>query len=266
MNIVIYANCQGAALKFYMQNKIKGKYTVLSSYTYFKKPHKLPKKILHKADIFIFQFVNKQHGICSTDPNSENNIFTLLNKHCIKIGFPTIFQSALWPIIPGFGSCIDGHNIIKNLKMKNKSLDDIMKMYDDNEIIFEMNSRYERCEKHTSDIENYYFTQTELDIVPVTKFIKDNYKHYDLFYTHCHPTSYVFIYITNQIIKMLNKFNMDFKEYNNIFNHDKSEGVINSDKWPKSKYTNSELNCNIPFAQMNETIYKKTIATIYNSP
>jgi hypothetical protein len=82
-------------------------YYHIENYKYFNNNEELPIHILNEAHIFIFQFTNKSHGICSTDSNSDLNIFNYLKNDCIKIGIPSIFQSSFWPVIPGFGSCRD---------------------------------------------------------------------------------------------------------------------------------------------------------------
>lgn len=116
MNIIIYSNCQGGSLKNYLGKKIEGNYYHIQNYQLIDNNAPIPSEILNIADVFIFQFTNEIHGIYSTNPNSDKNIFNYLKKDCIKIGIPSIFNSSFWPVIPYGGSNKDGHDIILNLK------------------------------------------------------------------------------------------------------------------------------------------------------
>jgi len=274
VNIVIYSNCQGDVIKKLLSEKLVGNYHHIQHYLFFKKPEKLPKSILIAADIFIFQFTNKSHGICSTDENSKKNIFSFLKKDCIKIGIPSIFQSSFWPIIPGpaeslihYDHCRDGYEIIKELKHQ-KTLNEIFKLFDENKIDFKLKERFHKCEEHTREIENYYLHNTELTIIPITNFIRDNYKEYRLFMSHCHPTIYIFLYIVNGIIKFINKefykkdkimcFENIFKyKYDYKINHLKPGG-----DWCDSKYIIKELGVKY-ITNTNEKVIKIIISLAF---
>ena len=264
MNIVLYSNCQSIGIKYFLEKKLLGTYFIIENYKYFDNPENLPINILEKADVFIFQFTNSSHGICSTDINSEKNIFLYLNKNCIKIGIPSIFQSSFWPVIPGFGSCRDGHEIIKELKFK-YSLEEILTLYDNKEIDFKLSERFNKCQEHTKNIENYYLTKTNLDIITITNFIKENYINYKLFITHCHPSCYIFVYIVNEIIKILNVKieNINIINYNIFDNELIIEGIPSGD-WPDSLYIKKELNVNY-INNINEEYFKNCIIEIYNN-
>lgn len=269
MNIVIYSNCQGKVLIELLNEKLKGHYQHIHNYKYFENPKLLPISTLNSADIFIFTFTKKNNGICCTDPNNEENIFSFLKKECIKIGIPSIFQSSFWPVIPGFGSCRDGHEIIKDLK-NIYSLNEILKLYDNNKLNFKLYDRFDKCEKHTKLIEEYYQNNTNLITIPITNFIRNNYKKYNLFLTHCHPSIYIFLYITNEIIKIINKqiYNSDTITYfENIFSYDydyKIKHMIGGNDWCNSKYIIKELDIKY-FSNVNDNIIKNNISLIYHS-
>ena len=275
INIVIYSNCQGNAIKALLNEKLLCNYYQISNYQYFNKPNNLPFEILKSADIFIFQFTNKSHGICSTDPNSDNNIFSFLKKDCIKIGIPSIFQSSFWPIIPNFGSCTDGHEIIIELKKK-KSLNEILELYDDNKIDFKINERFDKCESHTKEIEQYYLDSTSLIIIPITDFIRNYYKNYRLFMTHCHPSIYIYLHIVNKIIKIINNkiYEKDkIQCFENIFKYEYDYRIkyLRPDiqrpncpeAWCDSKYIIKELDVKY-ITHTNEDIVKNHIKSVFN--
>jgi hypothetical protein len=263
MNIIIYSNCQGTSLKNYLEKKIIGNYHFIENFKYFNNINLLPIEILNIADIFIFQFTNESHGICSTDPNSKDNIFNYLKKDCIKIGIPSIFNSSFWPVIPGFGSCRDGHEIIKDLKNK-YSLNEIFNLYDNKLIDFKLKERFNNCQKHTFEIEKYYLKKTNLDIIKITEFIENNYRNNKLFITHCHPSSYIFLYISNKIIELINNYNNEkITYYDNIFEYSLTQWVVGGD-WVDSDYVKYELNLNY-INNTNENITKSYIEDIYNN-
>lgn len=268
MKIIVYSNCQGDAIIKLLKEKITGSYLHIRNYTYFERPNNLPFSELIKADIFIFQFTNKKHGICSTDHNNDKNIFSFLKKECIKIGIPSIFQSSFWPVIPGFGSCRDGHEIINELKQK-YSLKEILKLHDDNKINYKLLDRFNKCEKHTKLIEEYYQNNTELTIIPITNFIRNNYKKYKLFITHCHPSIYIFLYIVNEIIKVINKQlykNNTISYFENIFTYQydyKVEHKGGSVWIISSEYIIKELGIEY-LSDSNEDITKNVIIKVYN--
>ena len=78
MHIVGYSNCQFIGIHQFLKRKLNATYTHLANYKYIKNKDKLPVDLLRSADVFIFQFTNKQHGIYSTDPTSELNVFSFL--------------------------------------------------------------------------------------------------------------------------------------------------------------------------------------------
>jgi hypothetical protein len=108
----------------------------------------------------------------------------------------------------------------------------------------------------------YYLEKTKLDIIPITDFIKNNYKNHRLFITHCHPCSYIFIYITNEILKIYkNIFSVNVNYYKDIFNYPFNEGV-HSENWVDSKYSIIELNLTF-IKNTDDLTTKKYITEIY---
>jgi hypothetical protein len=164
-------------------------------------------------------------------------------------------------------------------------LNDIFKLYDNNKLNFKLKERFNNCEKHTQDIEKYYLENTELPVIPITKFIRNNYKKYRLFISAFHPSIYIYLYTTNEIIKIINKMtNQDIKIYDNIFNYkyDSYDLPCDNESWSNSIYIKNELDVewidNIQhyyntgglldymkyILKPNEEIVKKNIENIYN--
>ena len=162
---------------------------------------------MKSADIFIYQPIDKKHGIYSTDTNIENNIMSYLSPKCKKISFPYIYNSALWILIPPSisdsmignygeaGKYINGEPIEK-LKMKGHSLDEVLAMYSDGKINFDFENRFNKCIKILKDKE-------ELCDIKVSDYIVNNVRSKKLFYTQNHPSSHIFIHCVNQILQIL---------------------------------------------------------------
>ena len=267
MNIVIYSNCQADAIITLLKKKIKGTYHHIENFKYLNNSKNLPFEKLKKADLFIFQFTKKEHGICSTDINSEENIFNYLKKECLKIGIPSMYQSAFWPILPSYDSPC-GHEIIKEFKKKKYSFEKIYEFYDIKQINFKLKERFNKCEKHTKDIETYYLENTNLTIIPITPFIRNNYKKYKLFLTNNHPSIYIFFYIVNEIIKIINKKNnKNIKNFENIFNNKSNKYIehLEGYYWVDSYYIIKELDVEYIKECKDEIIKQGILQKIYNN-
>jgi hypothetical protein len=265
MNILILSNCQGDAVLKYLEQKLPANYRKFHIYKW--DGNGITDEILNFLkiiDVLIFTFLSKKFEYYSTDPNTKINIFNYINKDCIKIGFGSIFQTAFWPVIPDF-SCKgkdDGHNVIIELKKK-YSINEILSKFDDNKINFNLQERFNKCEKHTKNIEEYYIKYPDLNIISVTDFIRKNYKEHKLFITHNHPCSYIIIYIVNKIIEILNnKKNLNISQFDNIFQYPAGLHVVGGN-WLDSKYIKKELCINYKIIA-NEKYYKDFIRTIYN--
>ena len=109
---------------------------------------------------------------------------------------------------------------------------------------------------------------TNLMIIPVTNFIRQNYKKYKLFFTHCHPTSYIFVHISNEIIKIINdKLFLNIQNYENTFSNKLEDGCISHDRWADSNYIKNALDIEYvnDVNDINENITKQYIKEIYNN-
>lgn len=205
-NIVYYTNCQYRGLDYFLE-----KYTMnmhhIENYSLIKNGNPIPIDIIKEADIFIYQPIDKKHGIYSTDTSIENNIMTHVPSHCKKISFPYIYNSSLWTLIPP--SNIDGYignyqdmdkyinrEPIEKLKAKGYSIDEVLQMYSNGEIDFDYENRFNKSIKILKEKE-------EKCDVKVSEFIEKHITKHKLFFTQNHPTTCVFIHCVNQILSIL---------------------------------------------------------------
>jgi hypothetical protein len=101
VNIVYYSNCQHLGIEYFLKKSINhGVVYHLENYSLIKKQMEIPIDIIKKANIFIYQPIDKTHGIYSTDLSVKNNIMSYLSPECKTISFPYIYNSSLWILIP----------------------------------------------------------------------------------------------------------------------------------------------------------------------
>ena len=142
ITIIFYTNCQSFGLIPNIELNMKN-ITIhhLINYQYIQNNLALPINVLNNCDIFIYQPIDKKHHIYSTEnDNSTKNIISFLPNHCLKISFPYIYNSGIWGITKDSIKNDDGttqgnRDVIIKLKT-GKSLEDIIKMYLNNEIDF----------------------------------------------------------------------------------------------------------------------------------
>jgi hypothetical protein len=248
-NIVYYSNCQYAGINYFLQISVPNYYNIfhLENYGLIKEKKSIPVDKLKEADIFIYQPIDKRHGIYSTDVTIENNILSHLSSTCKLISFPYIYNSALWCLIPPAN--IDGYigeypNIdkyvnrepIEKLKLQGYTLDEVLRMYSNNEIDFDYENRFENCI-------NILKNKEENCDVTVSDFIVKHIGSIRLFFTQNHPTTCVFVHIANQVLSILG-YNVKFDEF--AF----PENICNlPGEWPTSSsdmtYWKFKYQCNI---------------------
>jgi hypothetical protein len=77
-NIVIYSNCQGLMIKFFLDKIfIKSNISFLENYSMINHNTPIPTLILNNCDIFIYQPIDDKYKIYSTN---EKNLFKYLKK------------------------------------------------------------------------------------------------------------------------------------------------------------------------------------------
>jgi hypothetical protein len=247
LNVVLWRDCRGGGIEYFLKQKISckvykyevhelGRFNESPPGYLTEKTHNLPIEILKKCDVFIYQFLDKNFLKYSTDPDiKDNNIFAYLNKYCIKIGMHGVYMDCFWPIT----SPIKPTQVDRIFApLKDKSTAEIIKLYNTNVINFFLKERFEDSIEYTLSRENKwkdgFETDTNHHIISSVKFIKNNYKKTRLFFTHCHPTAYIFIDQVNQILELLNIDGITL--YDDICSGSMVYPNIPSGNWPDSKY------------------------------
>ena len=129
MNVVIWMDCRGEGLKYFLSNKIKCniyKYLVhelggfnISPPGYLNDSSNIPIDVLKTCDIFLYQFIDKKFLKYSTDPSTKDiNVLSHLSDDCIKIGFHGVYMDCFWPLTTPFKN--EYNKIIQPLKGKSK--------------------------------------------------------------------------------------------------------------------------------------------------
>ncbi len=264
MNLVYYTNCQYSGLDYFLKQQIHNLNSIhIENYTLIKNKNKIPIDILKNSDIFIYQPINKNHGIYSTDKSIPNNIMTYLPSKCKIISFPYIYCDALWILIrPAEIDALIGSydgiykyinkEPIENLKSKGFSLDEVLEMYNQNSIDFDYKNRFNKSIEILKNKE-------EICDIKVSEFIKTNIKRHKLFLTQNHPTSYIFIHCVNQILLILG---IDYKY--NEFSFPENIGKFSGD-YPHTTYDAEYWKFEYKINIINNNWYIDDIKTIFNN-
>jgi hypothetical protein len=224
--------------------------------------HSIPINIIEKADIFIYQPIDKKHGIYSTDITVDGNIMSYLPSNCKVISFPYIYNSSLWPLIPpckvdgliGDYSEIDKYinkEVIEELKYKGFSLNQVLHMYKSGKIDFQYDKRFKQS------IEILKKKESLCD-VKVSDFIINNISKYRLFLTQNHPTTCVFIHCVNQILSILGS-----SDKYDLFAYSENECSL-SGEWPNSSYDSRFWKFHY-IVDVQDNFYIDHITYIYNA-
>ena len=194
MNFIVYTNCQGDhTFRNFVRTKLDIKsYKYLCCYEYFQQQKQLPIQDLKSCDIFIYQIIDKKHGIYNT--MDDSGILQYLSQRCKRISFPSIYAN-IFPIYEEGGMYIGG-DIIINLKNKGYDLRAILDMYEKNQLDFNLQSRFQKSLDHMRRRE-------ALCCIVLSDFIEQNIRHVRLFDTQNHPNGIVLSYLANKIFEKL---------------------------------------------------------------
>lgn len=161
-------------------------------------------------------------------------------------------MDCFWPLTTPIKSDYD--RILKPLKGKSRT--EIFELYNNYKINFYLEERFKENIDYTLSRESIWKEGFKNDknhhIISSVNFIKDNYKNTRLFFTHCHPTAYIFIDQVNQILEILNI--NDVTLYENIILKSMFFPNIPSGNWPDSNYVRVALDIKF-FKQTNEEYY-----------
>jgi hypothetical protein len=249
--ILLYGNCQ---VPFIYDNWLK-------CINYFKDCnvntiifHELSTNILDyidlfkKCDIIIYQPISEKHNQANTQ-NIETGILQYLKENCIKICFPSIYFD-MWPFYEE-SKYVGGHIIDKY--RDTHTIQDIVKLYDTNELDFELKTRVSKCIDYMKKKEELYCN------IFVSDFILDNYKKRPLFTTQNHPNGTIGSFVAKEICKLLEIDISNIEYFNN------TDKIIHPTKWLYSRYMKHELELEYEIVD-NDGHYKYLLVQLYNKP
>lgn len=203
LNALFIGNCQNNGLIKYLSQSEEFQNTFnIKSYANWElieNKESVPVLDIKQSDLFIFQPLAPVHGCYSTDPSVKDSIGYFVKPSCIKISYPYVYCSSLWPLIQAAmkeNRWFGGQAIDKLIK-SGCNTQDIFQLFLDNKIDWEYETRF----KETLEILQNKETLTDLKI---SQYIKDNIDKEMLFLMPQHPTSIIFLELSNKILAQLN--------------------------------------------------------------
>ena len=230
LKVLTYGTCQGGAIaKFLNQSKeFIEKYEIVATVRYYEYlfAHKhfirdgayLP--LIKDIDLLIYQPIT--NGL--PDDLTEN-LLLLLKPDAISISIPYVYSTSLWPFVftlkrdvTDRHENLDGDTFVRinvdsiDFLLKNGfDKKTILELFDNNQIDYFYEIR------HRTEMNILANKEKSIDI-KVHDYIKENLKDKRLFMYSSHPTSHLFVHMTNQILAKLNiepivdNFTMDFAD------------------------------------------------------
>lgn len=211
MRIVIYATCQGRVLADYLQQQIPGSSIVsIHNYEYIIRDQSVLddptiREIFASADVLIYQPLSSKYG-----KNSSDHILSATSADCERVSIPYLYNHAFWPLAKVvesdindqpdreliFAPRIKNREVIDNLLDQGRSVDDLLDMFDQNQIDFRHQQRFLDCVLYLANKESH------CDI-RVSDFIEKNYQTQPMFYYPSHPTLPLMQHMAENICKFL---------------------------------------------------------------
>ena len=218
MNIYIYSNCQGEAIKVILKKLYPTSIiTYQSNYNTIISKIPININLINTYDVFLYQPINKNKGEYSTD-----YILSKLKHNIVKISFPYIYNTGMWNIVINNNNLINGFNnsytnFNENSRIngidcliKYKNLNDLYNDFINEKLFFNLKKRFFDSINKLKDIEK----KTDIKI---SNFIEKNYKIIPMFYRDCHPSLETLKEVTKRILILL-KLDFDNNILNNITN------------------------------------------------
>jgi hypothetical protein len=180
-NCILYTNCVGSL-------GIKPLFSLIPNFGPIKHFHNYNEdeypsdEELATCDLFIFQYSTKE---------PIEKYTSKLPPNCKQVSFPYIYDDGTFSIHYGTG----GFSVIDKLVQKGYSTEEILNMYDCNNIDFELNDRRMRSIQILKDRETKC-------TIKIADFIESN-RDKPLFFTHNHPTMIITLELCNRICEQL---------------------------------------------------------------
>lgn len=203
LKCLMIGNCQNTGIIHYLSQskQFSSTYQVkqYANWQLIRNNCEVPMMDIQSADLFIYQPLRIVHGCYSTDPSVEGSIGYYVSDKCIKLSYPYIFSSALWPLVQK-GQNINtwfGNEAIDKLLSLGMRTDDIINLFHQNRIDWEYKDRFQKSIQILKNKET-------LTDIKVSNFIEKNITERLLFLIPQHPTSIIFLNVANQILEKLN--------------------------------------------------------------
>ena len=230
--VLIYATCQGDEIAQLLCTKeeFNEKYSIIGVIHNYQciqnNKFCVNHRLIDSIDVFIYQPIDDSYGRHATD-----YIIQRLKPTCKLISIPYINNISLWPIIPSMSRdmvdpsdwnignenrIIINIGIIDKLIAEGASKQDVLDLYDTDAIDFEYSKRYSTTMEMLAKRES-------ITDIKVCDYIDKNLKKERSFIYCNHPTPHVFVFMTNQILELLNlpiiteNFPLSFQHYSRMF-------------------------------------------------
>ena len=216
--VLIYANCQGSAIKLILEKLFPNfQITLISNYDSIVNKRPININLINNHDVFLYQPINKNRGQYSSD-----YILSQLKSNIIKISFPYIYNTGMWSIVINNNNLNNGFNnsyidFNENSKIngneciqKYKNLNDLYNDFINEKLFFNLKERFNNSIIKLKQIEK----TTDIKIVD---FIENNYKIIPMFYRDCHPSLEIMKEVKKRILIIL-KLNFNINKLNDIIN------------------------------------------------
>jgi hypothetical protein len=236
MNLLIWTNCQGNFIYTHWLSTLPYFKNAVVSYVINYEP-------LSTTDIF------KTCDVIIYQPTQDSSKYIqLLQPYCIKVCIPVIYAD-IFCIFEEGGKYVGGASLDK---YRDRTLQDILELYDKGEYDFELKGRFEKSM-------NYLIEKEALCDIKVSDMILHNYKHIRLFDTQNHPNGIIGAYMAKEICKFLKIDEPVIDEFT------QANIVIQQLQWKDSLYAKRELNQEF-IKEDNNAHYRNLLIQLYNNP
>jgi transcription termination factor NusB len=191
--IVYISNCQSLGILYYLNKSAEFTRQYDDIHGLYNYDHALDDNDIRKiqeADLIIHQKVMKLDN-----PVHLDNISHLFKQGSRLVTLPVIYNDGYFPLTETREYVVKNGKCIEKYINAGLSLDEVLDLYDKNELDFEIKSRFEAC------INTMKEREKDLDL-KISDYI-ENTKHVRLFLITNHPTSYVFLEAANRLLKLL---------------------------------------------------------------
>jgi hypothetical protein len=218
----------------------------------------IPVNDIKSADLFIHQPLPPVHGCYSTDPSVENSIGSFVKESCLKISYPYVYCSSLWPIVQAAAgeNRWFGNKVIDDLILNGLSESEILEKFENNQIDWNYKNRF-------NETINILKEKEKVTDLKISDFIIENIQNQILFLIPQHPTSIIFLELTNQIMKKMNMNSLDnsiIKTINDANLPDSTYGIPDGIfPMDESIVENDNFSYSVNYSKMSKQFYSKRI-------